>query len=94
VTKEILGISTDNAKGILVLDLDDGSRRELGFARLRASCRCAECLALQRRGGHIEAGNVSLRAIEPVGSHALNLHFSDGHARGIYPLVYLLELAR
>ena len=90
---EILGIRTDDAKGILHLDLDDGTQGALSYERLRRACRCAECTALQRRGGSIDTAGVVLKAIEPVGSNALNLHFSDGHSRGIYPLPYLVELA-
>jgi DUF971 family protein len=90
---QIIAIRKDDAKGILSLDLDDGTQGELSYASLRRACRCAECTALQRRGGSIEAAGVALTAIEPIGSNALNLHFSDGHSRGIYPLPYLIELA-
>ncbi|MDB5801144.1 MAG: hypothetical protein JWL63_2083 [Rhodocyclales bacterium] len=90
---QILGIRTDDAKGILNLDLDDGTQCSLSYTRLRTACRCAECTALHRRGGSIAAADIILKTIEPVGSNALNLHFSDGHARGIYPLPYLVELA-
>ncbi|MEC5385088.1 DUF971 domain-containing protein [Uliginosibacterium sp. H3] len=92
MSAQILSIRTDDAKGILGLDLDDGTQGELSYARLRAACRCAECTALQRRGGNIDAAEVVLNAIAPVGGHALNLHFSDGHTRGIYPFPYLVEL--
>jgi DUF971 family protein len=90
---QILAIRTDDAEGILSLDLDDGSQGALSYMRLRKACRCAECTALQRRGGNVDATEVALKAIEPIGSNALNLHFSDGHTRGIYPLPYLVELA-
>jgi DUF971 family protein len=33
-----------------------------------------------------------LAAIEPVGAYALNLVFSDGHRRGIYPYEMLAAL--
>ncbi|HSD37429.1 MAG TPA: DUF971 domain-containing protein [Rhodocyclaceae bacterium] len=90
---QIIEIRRDDARGILTLGLDDGTQGELSYGRLRSACRCAECTALQRRGGCIDAAGVALKSIEPVGSHALNLHFSDGHSRGIYPLPYLVELA-
>jgi prepilin-type processing-associated H-X9-DG protein len=32
--------------------------------------------------------------IDPLGGYAVNLGFSDGHARGIFPWVYLRDLAR
>ena len=90
---QILGMRTDDAKGILTLSLEDGSQHDLSYAQLRTACRCAECTALQRRGGRIAAAGVGLKALAPVGNHAFNVHFSDGHSRGIYPLPYLVELA-
>jgi len=35
---------------------------------------------------------LGLAAIEPVGAYALNLAFSDGHRRGIYPYEMLAAL--
>jgi DUF971 family protein len=62
--------------------------------RLRAACRCATCkaAALQGQMQRPPAG-VNLAAAEPVGQYALNLRFSDGHERGIYPWALLRELA-
>ena len=41
----------------------------------------------------MEAGDtVGLAEIEPVGAYALNLAFSDGHRRGIYPYEMLAAL--
>ena len=62
--------------------------------RLRAACRCAACRSalLQGRLEQPPPG-VNLTAAEPVGRYALNLHFSDGHARGVYPWSVLRELA-
>jgi len=50
-------------------------------------------MAIKLRGGSISGEGVALKALQPIGSNALNLHFSDGHERGIYPLAYLVELA-
>jgi prepilin-type processing-associated H-X9-DG protein len=33
-----------------------------------------------------------ITTIEPIGGYAVNIAFSDGHARGIYPWVLLKEL--
>lgn len=80
--------------GILAVRWHDGSEREFTHAELRAACPCSECRALRRAGGTVEAPDtVRLAAIEPAGSNALNLAFSDGHARGIYPFALLGELA-
>ena len=34
----------------------------------------------------------AVTAVAPIGDYAINIAFSDGHARGIYPWSYLLEL--
>ncbi|MDB5814136.1 MAG: hypothetical protein JWN23_1253 [Rhodocyclales bacterium] len=90
---QILSIQTDDTRAIMSLQFDNGTQSELSYSRLRAACRCAECTALQRAGGVIVSSGVTLQTIQAVGSGALNLHFSDGHARGIYPLPYLIELS-
>jgi DUF971 family protein len=67
---------------------------------LRASCRCAECRSSKMTGvlkitapDEIVRPNAALQAITPMG-YGLQLHFSDGHNRGIYPWRYLRELAQ
>jgi len=64
---------------------------ELPAERLRAACRCARCLSgsAVRAGSHAE---VLLVAADLVGHYALNLRFSDGHDRGIYPWTLLRSL--
>lgn len=57
--------------------------------RLRAACRCGGC----RARPVVEEQDVQLVDAQPVGHYALNLVFSDGHDRGIYPWVWLRELA-
>lgn len=66
----------------------------LEAAMLRAECRCAHCRAAVQRGERlpIEPG-LTLANAEPVGQYALQLSFSDGHARGIYPWSWLRELS-
>ncbi|MES2582134.1 MAG: gamma-butyrobetaine hydroxylase-like domain-containing protein [Pseudomonadota bacterium] len=61
---------------------------------LRAQCRCTQCRQASVRGGTQHASTpVTLVDASPVGSYGLQLHFSDGHDRGIYPWAYLHELA-
>ena len=65
----------------------------LTHARLRAACPCSACRAQRRAGLTVDADDaVRLTAIEPVGAYALNLAFSDGHRRGIYPYEMLVTL--
>jgi DUF971 family protein len=63
----------------------------LPAALLRARCRCADCVAAARRGAPPPPAAALLDAI-PVGHYAVQLRFSDGHERGIYPWDYLRGL--
>lgn len=73
----------------------DGSAATLGAEALRRGCRCAWCTR-DRIQGRFPAGfeAVAVAQAAPMGGYALHLGFSDGHARGIYPFVYLRDLAR
>jgi DUF971 family protein len=86
-------IENHAARGVLALRWPDGRMAALTHARLRAACPCSECRAQRRAGIDVEADDgVRLAAIEPVGAYALNLAFSDGHRRGIYPYEMLADL--
>ena len=65
----------------------------LPFRLLRERCPCAECRSVRNKGGTIEAAAaVRVDDIVPYGANAIQLVFSDGHARGIFPFAYLREL--
>ena len=86
-------IENHAAQGVLALRWPDGSEARITHARLRAVCPCSACLAQRRAGIDVDADDaVRLAAIEPVGAYALNLAFSDGHRRGIYPYEMLVSL--
>ena len=86
-------IENHAARGVLTLRWPDGRMAALTHARLRAACPCSECRAQRGAGATVEADDgVRLAAIEPVGAYALNLVFSDGHRRGIYPYEMLVTL--
>lgn len=63
---------------------------ELQAARLRAACKCGDCRAGRTRS---DGAAVQLADARPVGLYALQLIFSDGHDRGIYPWQLLQELS-
>jgi DUF971 family protein len=83
------------ASGVLELRWQDGSVSQLAHGLLRARCRCAACEQAYREcGQHPEpASSVRLVALNPVSDKGLNLVFSDGHGRGIFPWAYLHELS-
>lgn len=87
-------IENRSRTGVLAVRWSDGSEREFTHAELRAACPCSGCRALRIVGTAVEAPeSIRLTAIEPAGNNALNLGFSDGHARGIYPFALLARLA-
>ena len=62
-------------------------------ATLRARCRCAPCQAARLRGSPVQVdADVRLVDAHAIGHYALQLVFSDGHERGIFPWGYLREL--
>lgn len=66
----------------------------IAAAALRAHCRCAACQATRLRGlAPAPDAAVTLVDAVPVGRYAVQLRFSDGHDRGIYPWAWLRELA-
>jgi DUF971 family protein len=87
-------IENHTAQGVLALHWPDGRSARVTHARLRALCPCSECRAQRRAGIEVrEDAAVRVAAIEPVGAYALNLAFSDGHRRGIYPYEMLVTFA-
>ncbi|MEY9183599.1 DUF971 family protein [Bradyrhizobium sp. USDA 326] len=60
---------------------------------LRLSCKCAHCTRARFDGRFPEAfPGIAITEIGDLG-YGLNISFSDGHNRGIYPKSYLLSLA-
>ena len=85
-------LRTDRATRELMLVWPGGDTRRLTHARLRGACPCAVCRAVRLAGGAVEASEgVTLVDVQPMG-YGVQLAFSDGHARGIYPWVYLEAL--
>jgi DUF971 family protein len=78
----------------LDLTMAQGERVAIAASRLRAGCKCAHCLRARIDGVFPDAfDGIAIVQIAPVGDYAINIGFSDGHARGIYPWGYLLQLS-
>ena len=61
--------------------------------QLRLSCKCAHCTRARFDDRFPEAfPGIAITEIGDLG-YGLNISFSDGHNRGIYPKPYLLSLA-
>lgn len=88
---------TDHRRdGVLEIRWADGQVSRLGHALLRTRCRCAACEQQRRQGTGLPVADAQVRLvqIDAVGMQGLNLQFSDGHGRGIYPWAYLRQLTR
>lgn len=80
--------------GALALGWADLGEQVLSGQRLRSACRCAGCEQARRQGqAQPAAAGTRLEGISPVGEFGLQLHFSDGHKRGLFPWAYLRQLA-
>lgn len=72
----------------------DGGSSELTAQTLRQEARdAASVRARHGNGPFAAAADLQITALEQVGAFGVNIHFSDGHDRGIYPFVYLKELS-
>lgn len=66
---------------------------ELAAERLRLACKCAHCTRARFDNCFPERfPGIAITGIGDLG-YGLNISFSDGHNRGIYPKAYLLSLA-
>jgi DUF971 family protein len=86
-------IAVSDNLDFLDLTMAQGEMVRLPAGRLRAACKCAHCIRA-RIDGVFAAGfdGIAITHIAPIGDYAINIAFSDGHARGIYPWRLLLDL--
>jgi DUF971 family protein len=79
---------------LLEVAFDDGQRFSLPCEYLRVFSPSAEVRGHGPGQEVLQVGkrDVAITAIEPVGSYAVKLVFSDGHDTGLYSWDYLHEL--
>lgn len=76
----------------------DGARHVVAYRLLRANCPCADCKSRRAASRSSVAGEplpdegVEVMDIHPVGAYGVQLVFSDGHDRGIFPWIFLRML--
>lgn len=71
----------------------DGRCDRIPATTLRGAARDATSLRERIDTGHISiAEGLTVTGCDPVGAYGVNIRFSDGHDRAIYPFVYLREL--
>ena len=78
----------------LEIAFNDGARFELPYEFLRVYSPSAEVRGHAPGQEVLQLGkkNIGIKSVEPVGSYAVTLTFSDGHDTGIYSWEYLYEL--
>jgi prepilin-type processing-associated H-X9-DG protein len=81
-------------RACLRISWNDGAKAELEANRLRVACRCAWCTRARLDGNFPATFDVVIGGLAQIGGYALNIAFSDGHARGIYPWTYLRHIAQ
>jgi DUF971 family protein len=79
----------------LLLDWGDGREETASAAALREACRSSGSVRARVNGWAVPAApDLTIVDVRPVGHYAVNLVFSDGHDRGIYPWAYLREIVQ
>jgi DUF971 family protein len=77
----------------LFMRAPDDHRISFSAERLRAACKCAHCTRARIDERFPERfPGIAIVGVTDLG-YGLNIAFSDGHWRGIYPKSYLLDLA-
>lgn len=89
-------ITLHQASRILEVSFSDGATFRLPCEFLRVYSPSAEVRGHGPGQEVLQVGkrDVQITAIEPVGSYAVKLTFSDGHDTGLYSWAYLYELGR
>jgi len=89
-------IKLHNRSRMMEIAFSDGSRFELPFEFLRVYSPSAEVRGHGPGQEVLQVGKkeVTIEAVEPVGTYAIQPRFSDGHATGIYSWDYLYEIGR
>jgi prepilin-type processing-associated H-X9-DG protein len=87
-------VSISDGQRNLRVALSNGQVVRLSAELLRLNCRCASCSRARIDGTFgPELGGIAIAQASPMGAYGLNIAFTDGHARGIFPFAYLAELA-
>jgi DUF971 family protein len=88
------GITLHQRSRVLEIAFDDGKVFRLPYELLRVYSPSAEVRGHGPGQEVLQTGkkDVEIRALDPVGSYAVQPAFSDGHSTGIYSWEYLYHL--
>src|SRR5689334_11914221 len=90
---EAMEVRVTGERQTLEISWEGGNWSRYRAGQLRQACRCAECMRARIDGAFAPPEAVAIAKVDPIGSYAINVQFSDGHSRGIYPWSYLREIA-
>lgn len=83
----------DRGRALVVVG-SDGRRRDLAARLLWAECPSALGRVRRAQGRHrTPPAHLAITSAREIGTYGVNIAFSDGHDRGIYPWSYLAALA-
>lgn len=89
---EEVRVGADGAS--LTLNWKSGRRTSFTAQYLRENSQSAGSRKIRLSGLHVPApDDVRITAVRPIGAYAVNIVFSDGYDRGIFPWIFLQELA-
>ena len=78
----------------LIIDWDSGETSQITAKILRREARDALSIRQRVDFGTVRVDDdIAITALAPVGAIGVNIHFSDGHDRAIYPFAFLRELS-
>lgn len=78
----------------LMVNWESGEVTELSAADLRREARDAWSIRERLDNGEVTVlPGLRITGLYQVGANGVNVHFSDGHDRAIYPFPYLRELS-
>jgi len=87
-----VAVGNSQGKQQLRLNWPDGREQLLDHAELRRQCPCSQCRAFRLQGLTVKV-DPRIRVVElNAQGYGVQLIFSDGHERGIYPWAYLAQL--
>ena len=88
-------IAVSKSKGIKI-DWKDGHHSEYELRYLRDNCPCATCTgahgATPSSSFQMYQEALKIAAVEPLGSYAVQINWSDGHKSGIYSYDHLRKI--
>lgn len=86
-------INLKKKSGILEISWKNGDSIKISCQDLRRFCACSGCRARNLVGSLLINESTTVENLAMMGSTGLQIGFSDGHARGVFPWAYLRAIS-